>query len=414
MSDVNIPIIIGHQGVETTPPAELYRLLLENVASKVPGYTGDLPASLIGDMASTAQASISLIDQARVDTINSVSPYGANLQLLDELSEIYGTTRTPKTNVSVFVSFTGSPGYEIQRGFRVGDNGHTYLATESVVIPVARAGQQFGTSEPVLCVAQEDGDWAVPVGTVNQLQTSVPEEYTVMCNNLTEGEPGTEQEGLGSFRRRVMDEGMFAVQGTPTALKAALARIPGVLPNLIAFRQPVAGKWVVVCGGQGFSRFAVANAIYSAIPDISALTNDVKNPDGSTPIKEERAIISPPDVYIIPYVVPSSQLVTVTINWSSTQTALVNLDAINADASKAIAEYISGITVGDPISKYQIEAVFIDSVTKQVERSTIAKVEATIRIDGKVPTNVGALVQGQTYSYFDCNESGVTVIRDSI
>jgi hypothetical protein len=48
------------------------------VAAEVPDYTANLPGSLIEDISSTDVQALATIDQARVDAINSFSPYGAN------------------------------------------------------------------------------------------------------------------------------------------------------------------------------------------------------------------------------------------------------------------------------------------------------------------------------------------------
>lgn len=74
-----IPITMTSAGAQPTPPNDLLVNLITRVAEKVPGYTANLPAGLITDLASTAVGALALIDQARVDLINSVSPYGANI-----------------------------------------------------------------------------------------------------------------------------------------------------------------------------------------------------------------------------------------------------------------------------------------------------------------------------------------------
>ena len=73
MSD--LPIIMTEAGAQPTSPKTLLANLISRVAQKVPGYTANLPPGLITDLASTATGAIALIDQARVDLINSVSPY---------------------------------------------------------------------------------------------------------------------------------------------------------------------------------------------------------------------------------------------------------------------------------------------------------------------------------------------------
>ena len=60
-------------------------MLVALVASENPDYTANLPGSLIEDIASTDVGALTGIDQARVDAINSVTPYGANAFVLAQL-----------------------------------------------------------------------------------------------------------------------------------------------------------------------------------------------------------------------------------------------------------------------------------------------------------------------------------------
>ena len=88
-------------GAQPTPPNDLLANLITRVAEKVPGYTANLPAGLITDLASTAVGALALIDQARVDLINSVRPYGENIPLLMQLGNIYGAQKGLSTNTAV-------------------------------------------------------------------------------------------------------------------------------------------------------------------------------------------------------------------------------------------------------------------------------------------------------------------------
>lgn len=104
---------------------------------------------------------------------------------------------------------------------------------------------------------------------------------------------------------------MFGVQGTPDCFKAMLKSVSGVRENLISFRQSSLGKWVAVVGGG--DPYDVAYAIYKSVPDISKLTNDVSNPSGAAVEKRTVSITVSPDVYQVPFVIPSSQNVMVLI-----------------------------------------------------------------------------------------------------
>ena len=103
------PIVITSAGPQPTPPAAIRAALVASVAATNPGFTSNLPASLIEDVSSTEVAGLSEMDQARVDAINSVSPYAANLFTLYQLGQIYigqGAAPGVPTNTSVNTVFT--------------------------------------------------------------------------------------------------------------------------------------------------------------------------------------------------------------------------------------------------------------------------------------------------------------------
>src|ERR1700676_3806380 len=86
----NFPVIIGPQGLQPQQPTDLRAQLLAAVAATNPGYTANLPGGLIEDISSTDVAAIALIDQAKIEAVNSLTPLGANNFLLTQLGQIYG------------------------------------------------------------------------------------------------------------------------------------------------------------------------------------------------------------------------------------------------------------------------------------------------------------------------------------
>lgn len=113
----DFPVVVTQGGAQPTPVTTLYEKLISQVAARVPDYTANLPPALVTDLASTATGALAIIDQAMVDLINSVTPYGANIPLLLQLGEIYGVTRGTGSNTSVYVVFTGDPGFVIPKVF---------------------------------------------------------------------------------------------------------------------------------------------------------------------------------------------------------------------------------------------------------------------------------------------------------
>ena len=98
-----IPLVMGVNGAVPTSPVNLRSTLINNVAATNPGYTANLPGTLIEDIASTDVAAMAQIDQARVDAVNSVTPYGANAFVLAMLGAQFGIQQGLPTNTSVYV-----------------------------------------------------------------------------------------------------------------------------------------------------------------------------------------------------------------------------------------------------------------------------------------------------------------------
>lgn len=401
MSD--FPIIMTEAGAQPTPPKTILANLISRVAQKVPGYTANLPPGLITDMAGTGTGSIAQIDQLRVDLINSCSPYGANIPLLMQLGNIYGVQQGQGTNTSVYVVFSGLPGFPITKGFTVSDGNNQYSVVRDTVIPTS------GQTAPVYCLATSEGSWAVPAGSVTQVITSVPKTQEVTCTNLTAGLPGAGEQSYSSYRSQVMQSGMQTAQGTPNCFRTELEKVEGVQENLVSYRQAALGKWVAVVGGG--DPFEVAYAVYKAVPDISVLTNDVSNPSGAPVEKKTVQISVYPDTYTLPYIVPSSQNATVLITWNTASTTYIDPDGIAKAVQQSVADYVNAIAVGEPVNLFEIQDIFMQSVASLVSASLISMIQVQIGINGtiKPPDANSSLVYGDTYSYFSTSASQVQV-----
>ncbi len=132
MTAANINVTAA--GAQPTPPALLRNALIEAVTAMRPGYTGNLPGSLIEDIASTSVAALAQMDQAAIDLLNSFTPNAANPYLLGLIGEMRGIAQGERSNSSAYVTFTGIAGYAIQKGFTVSDGLHQYVAQESGVL----------------------------------------------------------------------------------------------------------------------------------------------------------------------------------------------------------------------------------------------------------------------------------------
>ena len=251
-------------GAVPSTPQELRDAELAAAIALSPGLTGNLPGSLIEDLASTAAGALVIQDQAFVDLVNSVSPYTANAFILYQLGAVYGVQQGIGSNTSVYVTFSGNPGFVITVGFTVSDGNYQYTVQDGGIIETS------GQSAPLYCLATQAGSWAVPDGTVTQIITSVPSGITLTCTNLTEGLPGAAAQPIADYQAQVIQAGLAVAQGMPTFLKTQLQKVSGVQARLIAVRQVNTTQWEIIVGGG--DPYAVADAIFKGVFDISGLT----------------------------------------------------------------------------------------------------------------------------------------------
>jgi hypothetical protein len=265
----NLPTVITSSGLTPTPPLDLRAMLVQIVGLTNPGYTANLPGTLIEDIASTDTQAMVLIDQARVEALNSLTPYGCNEFVLMLLGKVYGVQIGQPVNTQVFIQFTGLPGFIVGKGFVVSDGIYQYVVQDGGVVGSAAPGSPFGQTLPLYCVSNLAGTWAVPAGTVSLLITPPPAGYQLSAINPEPGIPSSTAENATSYRTRVLRAGLAASQGMARYLRTLLSNVPGVQDRLIGIQQQPAGGWMIMVGGG--DPIQVAYAIYQALFDISEL-----------------------------------------------------------------------------------------------------------------------------------------------
>lgn len=443
MSD--IPIVMTATGVQPQNPIALQQQLIANVAATNPGYTANLPGSLVEDISSTDVGAMALIDSAWVETVNSLTPYGANLFLLNQLGQIYlgqqnGGQGKP-TNNSVYVTISGPPGFPIAVGFTVSDGTYQYTVQDGGIIG------SNGMALPLYCLATQPGSWAIPLGTVTQIVTSVPSPIVLTVTNAAAGVQGLGAELAEAYRARVLQAGLAASQGMGRYLKTLLAQVPGVQPRLISV-QPLSGQWRVICGGG--DPYQVANAIWMGIGDTSNLTGSqlaVSNITQSNPgvvatnlahglvsgtiqtltgivgmtalngvaltitvltpttfsiginttgygIYVSGGSLSPnprnisvsindyPDTYLIPFVNPPLQNVGVSVTWNTAGTNYVADSAIAQLAAQPLVDYINGIYVSQPINVFEMQNIFQSAISSVIPPTLLSRMVFSVTING--------------------------------
>ena len=261
MSD--LPTIITTAGLQQQSPQSLLAQLLASVEAIVPGYTARLPGILIEDISSTDVGAAILCDQARVEDLNSLDPRGANDFLLLQQGQMLGVQQGVGSNTSVFVVFSGTPGFVIGKGFTVSDGTFQYIIQDGGAVGSGGDSPQLFAVSPTL------GTWPVPADTVSQLVTPPPTGFSLAVTNPQPGTPGNGSETATSYRARVQQANLAASQGMSRYLKTLLGNVDGVQPRLIAAQAQEGGGWKIVVGGG--DPIEVAYAIYQALFNISTL-----------------------------------------------------------------------------------------------------------------------------------------------
>ena len=394
-----VPLVMSSNGPVSTSPTNIRSTLIDNVASTNPGYTANLPGTLIEDIASTDVAAIAQCDQARVDAINSVTPYGANAFILAQLGAQFGITQGLETNTSVYVTFSGSVGYVITPGFIVSDGSYQYVIQDGGVVGSG------GSSSPLYAVASQSGSWVVAANTVTTIVTSVSSPYTLTCTNALAGTPGGDAETPDSYRSRVLQAQRVVGKGTASFIKSNVQAVPGVQSRLVSVLAN-GSNWEVIVGGG--DPYAVAYAIYSSVLDISSIVGSATSARNVT-----STIVDSPNSYDLTYVNPPMQNVQVSVVWNASWTNFSGATSVNQLAAVAIQGYINNIIVGQPINLLEMTNVFQESVIDILSLDSLTALTFTVKINGVVtaPSAGTDIIYGDSESYFYSGNTDITVTQ---
>lgn len=465
----DLPTVVTPSGLVPQNPADLRAQLVASVAATNPGFTDALPLSLVEDIVSTDVGAVVLIDQARVETVDSLTPFGCNAFVLGQLGQIYGVPYGVGSNTSVDVVFSGTVGFVVTEGFVIGDGTNLYQLQDSGIIGAG------GTTPTLTALAVSQGAFAVPAGTVTQLVTSVPSTITLSVTNPNAGVPGQAAQTETSYRAQVLQAGLAASQGMSRYLKTLLGSVHGVQPRLVSVRQNPGGGWEVIAGGG--DAYQVAFAIYSSLFDVSSLVGSTMtilnitqanpgvvqtllnhgyatgavvklnnvNPAGydgtytitvidathfsigvnttGYPAYVSGGYCTPnlrnvvvtindyPDLYDIPFVVPPQQTVNLVVTWNTSQENFTAQAAVTQLAQPALVTYINSIPVGQPINLGVMEQTFREAVEPVLDTNLLTRLIFAVSINGVGVSPVAGTetILSDPESYFFTQASDVAV-----
>lgn len=468
---IAVNINVGVTGATPTPPQVIWQNLLNYLTVTNPGYT-ILPGALIEDILSTDVASLSVCDSAAVETINSLTPDGSNPWLLYKLGQIYGVPPGQDTNTSVFVVFSGSVGLFVPAGFIVTDGTYQYIVQDGGVIasdgnsaPLFCVATQPG-AWAIPANSVNSLVTSAPSGytlTVNNPNTGTPspgsqttEDYRsqVMQAGLASAQ------GMASFLKTQLEK-VVGVQprlvsvaqinsggwevivggGDPYQVAAAIYQGASDISSLVGSTIGITGITNatpgVVATDLNHGLITGQNNVF--IAGVVGMTGVNGGPYTVTVIDETHfsfgvdttssgayvsgGVVTPnsrnisvnvidyPDTYSIPFVNPPEQAVTVQLTWNTNSPNLVSPTAVQQLGVPAIANYINGIPVGQPINVYDMETVFQQAIVSLVPVANLTRMIWTVSINSvSTPVETGTfIIAGDPESFFNCAENAVTI-----
>ena len=396
---IAVPLTMTDAGPQPTPPATLRQAVLQSVAAANPGYTANLPGTLIEDILSTEMGALVTMDQARTDSINNASIYSASPYVLTMLGTQAGIALGQASNASAYVVFSGPAGYVIPPGFVVSDGTYQYVLQSGGIIGSS------GSTNPLYVVATQGGSWAILANSITTISTSISSGYTITVTNPEAGVPGAAAESVQSYRSRTLDANQTMAQGAPSMIRTALQKIPGVVPRLISV-YPTRGTFEVICGGG--DPYLVANAIYSSFIGFSTLVGSV-----DTARNIYVGILDYPNIYKITYVNPVQQIVAMSILWNTNLQNFTASSQVNQLGSSAIQNYVNGIYVGEPINLLEAQTIFQDAVSGIINANNLTALVFTVSINGSIvsPSAGTMIISGDYEGYFYSSPSDIVVAQ---
>ncbi|ANI28269.1 baseplate J-like family protein [Yersinia entomophaga] len=469
MSD--LPVSYNASGPIPLTANELRDKIVSLATAQSPGITTDLPGSLVEDIVSTSVGALLVCDQARVDLINSVGPLTANIFMLNTLAEQYGITGQKTEGLTtVQIIFSGPAGFALPQGFLVSDGTHQYSLSDTTIIPASgttspvtcaatitgtwavpeNTVNNIATSLPsdivITCTNQTAGIPGGPTETVAEFRGRVWESGM----STVQGYPGfirqklTDLDNVQARLVSVVADGsdwiimcgggdIFSMAGAIYKSAGDISRLKGTSLNVTGITNASPGV-ITTDITHGFSSGQVA--IINGVTGISGING---TPFTITVINSHSfsigvsttgsgawtggGVVTPnlrnntvtindwPDSYVIPFVQPLQQRVTVKLEWATESVNYLTDATVSSLVAAPVISYINGIYAGNPLNINSIKDVFLQSINETLNMSLISNLNVIVTVNGVI-TSVDEntnIISGDRYSYWFISDDGVTV-----
>lgn len=469
MSD--LPVSYNASGPIPLTANELRDQIVSLATAQSPGITTDLPGSLVEDIVSTNVGALLVCDQARVDLINSVGPLTSNVFMLNTLAEQYGIA-SQKTEglTTVPVVFTGPAGFAIPQGFLVSDGTYQYSLLDTIIIPSSgttspttcaatitgswavpeNTVNNIATSLPsdivITCTNPTAGVPGGEAETVAEFRSRVWESGM----STVQGYPGFIRQKLtdvDNVQARLVsvvadDNGwiimcsggdVFSMAGAIYKSAGDISRLKGTTINVTGITNAspgvvstdithgfASGQIVVINGVTGMSGInGVSLTITVLTPKsfsigINTTSSGAWTGGGEvTPnLRNNTVTINDwPDSYVIPFVQPLQQRVTVNFEWATENVNYLTDATIASLVTSPTISYVNGIYAGNPLNINSIKDVFLQSINETLNMSLVSSLNVVVTVNGVI-TDVDEntnIISGDRYSYWFISDDGVTI-----
>jgi hypothetical protein len=461
-------------GPQPQSPQDLNAQLIALATELAPGLTANLPGSLVEDISSTDVGALLVCDSAAVDLVDSITPRAANLFILNQLGQIYlgavNGVQGAATNNSVNVVFSGPPGFVIAVGFTVSDGSHQYTVEDGGIIGSGGTSQplfclaslsgswvispgsvtQVITSVPSGIAISVTNPLAGTIG----LGAEAEEAYRVrilmagiasaqgmatFLKTLLIAIPGV-QPRLVSVRQ-ITGGGWEVICGGGDPYFVAYAIYSGLfdISTLIGSVLHVTGITVANPGvvttdlNHGFTTGQVINI--TGVVGMTAVNN---TPLTVTVISQKSfsigstvgfaayvsgGVITPnlrnqevtindyPDKYLIPFVLPPQQIVTISLTWNTSATNFISAAAVAQLGVPALVNYVNNVPAGVPMNLFELQNAFQLAVVSIIPTELLTRMIFAVSINGiGVSPDAGTgIIPGDPESYFFTNTSGTGI-----
>lgn len=402
----DFPVVIVASGLQPTPPATILAQLIAAITAQQPGFTANLPGSLIEDLTSTCTLAIAACNFYFVESVNSLTPLGANEALIGQQGQMLGFQQGSTTNTSVQVVFSGNPGVVIPAGFLVSDG--TYFYAVQTGGPILSGG----SSGAMTAIATQPGSWTIAEGAVTTISTSYPSSLGALTvTNPSTGSPGNSTgETYYAYRARIIQGNLAACVGSGRFIKTLLEQVPGVTANQVSVQQVSGGGIRVVCAGGDV--YAMADAILSGVADPTELQESAINP-GARDVTV--SLYDYPDTYSVLMVTTQTQTVTIAVTWNTSLSSFTGGSSFQGLVQQPFQTYVNSLAPGQPINLLELNAIFQAAVSGSLDPALVTRLEYSVYINGSgsptPPASGYETIVGDPESNWNLALNGTTVTQ---